>query len=309
MKFVYFGSSTFSKKTLEELITKGITPEVIVTKPDKPSGRGLKLTPTEVSIFADTKNISCIKPKSLLGKDIEQRLQRIDADFFIVADYGEIIPDSILSLPKVFPICVHPSLLPLYRGATPIEQAMIDGRNKTGVTIFKIVKEIDAGEIIAQVSVPITEEISFACLRDVLVKAGADLLEESVERIENKKCKLMKQDISKASFTHKLKKQDGKIDWSKKAIEIYNLVRACLEWPTTYTYYGESMLKVIEVEIVSRTSAEIPGEVISIDKSGICIATSENVIKLKRLKLQGKREMDAFSFACGQRIKAGERFG
>lgn len=309
MKFIYFGSSKFSKEILSGLWANKLIPSLIITKPDKPKGRGLKLASTEVSLFAQSKHILCVKPQFLEEPSLENLLGKEQADFFIVADYGKIIPASMLSLPKIFAICVHPSFLPFYRGSTPIERAIISGERQTGVTIFKINEKIDAGDIIIQKTISIEDDDNFFSLRYKLSQEGVRLLIEVIAKVKDNSYTLTPQDVNKATLTYKLKKTDGRIIWDNDAVKIHNFIRATLDWPTAYTHYNNLMLKVLATDVVSGMNTDSPGTVVDIDREGIYVATSKNTLKIKKLKPQGKKEMDAFSFACGHRIKAGDKFG
>ncbi len=308
MKFIYFGSSQFSEVALEGLYHKGYEPTLIVSKPDKPKGRGLKLSPTEVSQFAKSKKIPFVKPESLKKEGIKKILNKEQTDFFIVADYGEIIPKELLSLPSVFSLCIHPSLLPYYRGSTPIEETLINGDKKTGVTIFKMNERVDAGDIILQKTLNVNYEDDFFSLRGRLAKEGALLLIETIKKIESEEYSLNSQDERLATTTSKLKKEDGKIKWTNSSEDIRNLIRATLGWPSAYTFYQGMMIKILSADIIDSETVYSPGIIVSTDKDGICVATGKGILKIKKLKPQGKSEMDAWSFVCGHRLKNNELF-
>ncbi len=308
MKFIYFGSSWFSQIILRELYAQGYVPALIVSKPDKPKGRGLKLLPTEVSQFAQDKNIHLIKPVSLNGSDVGRTLSKERADFFIVADYGEIIPKNLLVIPKIFPLCFHPSLLPRYRGPAPIEAVLMNGEKKSGVTVFKMNQKVDAGDIISQKELTVGYEDDFFSLSQRLARKGALLLIETVDRIKAKDYFLTPQDENLATLTYKLNKESGRILWSNKAQDIRNLIRATVDWPSAYTYYRGATVKILVADIVDREASFLPGTIIDIDKEGIQVAAGKGALKIKKLKPQGKSEMSAWSFVCGYRVKAGELF-
>lgn len=307
LRFIYFGSSQFSKDILMGLYLKGFEPYLAVSKPDKPKGRHLHLEPTQVSSFAHSSKIPLIRPKFLKDEAIKQDLKGEEADLFIVADYGEIIPESVFKIPKVFSICVHPSLLPLYRGASPIETALRDGRDETGVTIFKINQQVDTGDIILQKKVPIAYEDDFFSLRKKLAKEGVSLLVEAIKKIMANDYTLIPQDDSKASSTHKLTKEGGLISWDSPAEQIRNLIRATLGWPSAYTYYKGQMIKVLAGEVIEESFEASPGMVLSTGKEGISVATAKGILCIKKLKPQDKPEMDAWSFVCGHKIGAGAK--
>ena len=308
MRFIYFGSSQFSKEILKGLCLKGYEPSLVVSKPDKPRGRGLHLVATEVSSFAKNSKIPLIKPQSLKNEPIERDLKKEEANFFIVADYGEIIPAKLLKIPKVFTLCVHPSLLPLYRGATPIENALKDGCSQTGVTIFKVNEKVDAGDILLQKEIPVVYEDDFFSLRRRLVKEGVFLLIEAIKKIEADNYSLRSQDDSKATSVSKLTKSDGLISWEKSAQQIRNLIRATLGWPSAYTYYKGQMIKILAADVVIQEDKNKPGTILNVDKEGICVVTSKGILKIKKLKPEGKSEMDAWSFVCGHKLEEGESF-
>ena len=307
-KFVYFGSSEFSQVVLRELCSKGFMPSLIVSKPDKPKGRGMKLLPTEVSLLASERNIPFIKPESLNGKNIKNLLYEKDADFFIVADYGKIIPSSLLSIPKCLALCVHPSLLPRYRGPAPIEFAIINDEKETGVTIFKINEQVDAGDIILQSKTAIEDKDNFFSLSKKLADNGAAILIEAIGRINNSDYTLTPQNESLVVLTYKLHKTDGKISWNHSALSIRNLIRATSGWPSAYTFYKDLMIKILDADITREESNVIPGTVVAINKLGIYVSASDNLLKITRIKPQGKKEMSAWAFVCGYRLKVGGQF-
>ena len=306
MKFIYFGSSQFSKIALEELCLNGYNPALIVSKPDKPKGRGLRLSPTKVSQFAKDKKIPFIKPSSLKKGEVKVILNKEQANFFVVADYGEIIPSDLLTLPSGFPLCIHPSLLPRYRGAAPIEETLMNGDKKSGVTIFKMNERVDAGDIILQKALTVGYDDDFFSLSEKLAKAGADVLIEAIKKIENNDYSLNPQDEKLATLTSKLKKEDGRISWENSAQNIRNLIRATLGWPSVYTFYQGMMIKILAADIADQETSNPPGVIVDTDKTGIYVATGKGVLKIKRLKPQGKSEMDAWSFVCGHQLKKNE---
>ena len=307
MKIVYFGSSEFSCIVLEGICRKGFMPSLIVSQPDRPKGRGLKVFPTKVSCFAQDNKIPVIKPSGFDEKTVG-RIRSEGADLFLVADYGKILPASLLSVPKIMSLCVHPSLLPKYRGSAPIDWAIINGEKETGVTIFKINEKVDSGEILLQEKVAIADSDDIFSLISKLADKGACLLIEAIVKIEHNNYSFTPQDENKVIFAPKLTKQDGRIDWNRSAIDIRNLVRATLGWPSAYTYYQDQLLKIVKTEVIEGSSDQVCGSIVKIDKQGISVATGSDVLLIKKVKPQGKKEMDAYSFVCGHKIKLGERF-
>lgn len=309
MSFVYFASSEFSKVILEGLYRQGVRPSLVVTKPDKPKGRGLKLSATEVSVFAKTKNIPQLKPQNLKQTDFLAALKKEAADFFLVVDYGNIIPQDVLSLPKQLVLGLHPSLLPKYRGPAPIEYALLKGETETGLTIFKVDSQVDAGDIILQKTVGIDSNDDYYSLSRRLAYEGVNFLIEGLAKIKSNSYKLLQQDETKVSHTAKFKKGDGEIDWNQPADKIRNLIRAIIAWPCAYTYYKGLRFKVIKADLDSTLGPNQPGEIVEVKPEGISVATSEGFLTISRIQPQGKNFMDAWAFVAGHRVKVGERFG
>ncbi|UCC95845.1 MAG: methionyl-tRNA formyltransferase [Candidatus Omnitrophota bacterium] len=308
MKFVYFGSSRFSCTVLEYLYLGGFIPTLIISQPDKPKGRGLKVGPTEVSSFAAENDISLIRPRSLKDSAIHEQLQNTQADFLIAADYGKILPVSILSLPQKLPLGLHPSLLPQYRGPAPVNWALLNCEKMTGITVFKINEKVDSGEIILQKKIAIEERDNIFSLTETLAKEGARLLRETIKLVMEGNHTLTPQDESLASFAPKLRKDDGRISWKTDASRIINLIKATLGWPSAYTYLQDKSIKILDADVIDMAADVEPSTIVKIDREGICVVTSRRVLRIKRLKPEGKKDMDAWAFACGHRIKVGDKF-
>ncbi|MCM8824514.1 MAG: methionyl-tRNA formyltransferase [Candidatus Omnitrophica bacterium] len=308
MRIVYFGSSEFSKIVLERIYNRGRVPIIVVSVPDKCAGRHLKLKPTPVKVFSKSCSLEVITPENLDDSNFVNLLRGMNIDLFVVVGFGKIIPRSLLMIPKIMPIALHPSLLPLYRGASPINWAIIKGESKTGVTVFKVNETIDRGEIILQEEVLIEDNDDSLTLSLKLANMGSNLLLRSISAIEENRFSLKPQDESKATFAPKLKKIDGRICWDKDANSIRNLVRGIKDWPQAYTCYKGKMLKILEVEVEKEDFSLEPSTVVKVEKNGIYVATGKGIIKIIRLKPEGKREMLAGDFICGYRIKVGDNF-
>ena len=308
MKIVYFGSSDFSLTILENLVRSNFVPALIVSQPDKPKGRGLSSCPTEVSEFARKANIPLIKPVSLKNIEIINELKSLEADLFVIADYGKILPDSLLSVAKIASLGVHPSLLPIYRGPAPINWVLINGDKETGVTIFKMDEGLDTGDIVLQKKITINDNDNASTLHEKLAIEGGNVLIETIRSLQKNSCVFRPQDEAFSSFAPKLKKEDGKIKWNLEAEHIRNLIRATLGWPSAYTYYKNKMIKIIDSEVSFEFIKHKPSIIVSIDKKGIGVATGRNILKIKRLKPEGKKEMDAYSFVIGHKLVVGDKF-
>ncbi len=262
---------------------------------------------TVVGEFAKENKIPLLLPSSLKGESFYKEISAEAIDFFILADYGKILPLSLLNIPKL-PIAVHPSLLPRYRGPAPINWVLINGESRTGVTIFKMNEHLDAGEIILQESVPISPEDDAITLRKKLAYQSIDTLLKALGLILKGNFSFTPQDEAQATFAPRFKKSDAQVNWEKDAFSLVCLVRGLAGWPQAYTYYHGQQIKILEVEAIAEDTIQAPSTIVRIDREGIYVATKKGLLKIKRLKPAGKREMSAYAFVLGRRIKEGERF-
>ena len=308
IRYIYFGSSRFSRIILEGLRQKDLPPQAVVTRPDKPKGRGLKTQPTEISLMAKAYEWQCLKPVSLKDSSFQEILPSFNADFFLIADYGAIIPETLITIPKIMALCVHPSLLPVYRGASPIESSLLNGDASTGVTIFKVNERVDAGDILLQQAVSVEEDDDHCSLLEKTASVGVTLLSKALDLAVQGRTRFVVQDEAKARQTHKINKSDASIIWQEKAFKTHNKIRAFCTWPKAYTFYKGKLIQIISSEIVLMQSQSRPGEVVKIGKDGVYVACGENALKIKSLKPEGKKEMSAWAFVCGHHLKEGELF-
>jgi len=308
MKIIYFGSSTFSRGVLAALCGQGVTPSLVISQPDRPKGRGLTLTPTQISAYASNLRLALLKPDSLSEATLTRRLTDEAADFFVVADYGKIIPDQLLRLPKFFFLCAHPSLLPAYRGSSPIQRALINADTLTGSTIFRVNSKIDSGEILASQTYQISPWDDALSLTQALAVQSGNLLAQVMKQVMAGEYSLSAQEEAKATYAPKLVKEDGRIDWSKDAIMVNNLVRAMAGWPAASTTFKGKVLKVLSGEPLASDAGAAAGTLVALAKDGLDIACGKGLFKLKRLIPEGKRDMDAHAFAIGYGVKVGDRF-
>lgn len=304
MKIVFFGNDNFGIPCLITLKRK-YEISCVITAPDRPKGRGLKVSPTPVKEWAVTNGIDVYQPE-IFDEDFILKLKKIEPDFIILISYGKILPPSILNIPKITSINVHPSLLPKYRGPAPIEWALINGEKETGITIIKMDEKIDTGEIILQEKVEILPSDNAFTLKNKLSYLAQEVLVKGIE-IYLKERKTYPQ-IGEVSYAPKLKKEDGLIKWEKDAEKIYNLIRGVIVWPGAYTYIefptGKKLLKIYKAEI-----GEIdgnfgkPGEIIKIEKDYIEVACGKGTIKIKELQIEGRNRMNVSQFLCGYQEK------
>ena len=305
MRFIYFGSAKFSCAVLEALRGAGFVPALVVSQPDRPKGRHLALSPTAVSAYAREKKFPLLTPDSIKTPEFIEQISGQRVDFLIVVDYGRILPQAILDSATRLPVALHPSFLPKYRGAAPLNQALLNGDAETGVTLFKMSAAMDAGPIIAQASYAVQENDDVNSLSEILAEKGAALL---VELLAGGKPALTEQNEALATYTTKLKKEDGLIHWEKSAREIKNLVRAVANWPVAYTFYRGHKVQVTAVECRNQEFYLEYGVVQGISADGIDVTTGCGLLRIKSVKPEGKNLMPAQAFSLGHKLKIGDRF-
>ena len=304
MKIIFFGSDDFAQHHLEQLLGSSYQVAVIITQPDKPKGRSLRVEPSPIKVCAQKNNIPVMQPQKIKDEAFIDELKRIGADFFIVIAYGKILPQGLLDLPKKAAVNVHASLLPKYRGAAPINWAIINGEKETGVSIIKMSAELDAGDILSQSKMKISDDDTALTLREKMKNEGAELLLQTIKTFE--KIVPAAQNPKEVSFAPKLTKELGKIDWRKEAQTIHNLVRGLQPWPSAYTVYQNKLLKILSSEVVDGSWPDKrPGEVVEILQKGFIIKTKQQGLLIKDVHLEASKPMDANSFIRGHRLDAG----
>jgi len=309
MKLVFFGSDDFAVANLEALVHSKHKVLACVTQPDKKKGRHLELGISPVKEFALKNKIAVLQPSVLKDSNLIQSLKDYNADIFVVIAYGKFLPEEILSLPKTFCINVHASLLPKYRGAAPINWAVINGETTTGISVIKVNESMDAGDIIGQKEVKIEPEDTSITLRLKIATAAAPFLLETLEKIESKTYTLTKQSENAVTLAPKLTKSHGLIDWQKSAVEIHNLVRGLLPWPAAFTKFNKEILKILDAKPFDEDPGKFSaGDVVGISKNGIAVATGKGVLQIYKVHLEASKPMDAKSFVAGHKIGIGFKF-
>jgi len=300
------GTPEPAKKCLEALINAREEIVAVITQPDRPKGRGLKLTPSSVKETAIHYNIPVFQPEKIKDKDAVELIRGYKPDLIVVVAYGKILPKEMIDIPKLGTINVHASLLPKYRGAAPVQRALLNGEKFTGITVMKVIEELDAGDIILQESIPIYETDNTATLTEKLFKLGAQLLVKAVSQIKNGKAKYIKQDEKMVSFAPTLKKEDGIIDWRKKASEISGQIRGFNPWPSAYTYYKGKILRIIKAEQMVREGCP-EGKVIEIIKNrGFIVGACDGALLITDVQAESGRKMSAWEFISGHELNVGD---
>jgi methionyl-tRNA formyltransferase len=309
MKIVFFGSPESAVYSLKKIIDLGHGIELIVTQPDRPFGRGKKVMPSPVKRMAQMLSIPVHQPEKI-RKDtlLLEKLDSLSPDLNVVVAYGQIIPPSIIYLPRYNSINLHFSLLPKYRGAAPVNWSILNGDKITGVSIFQLNEKMDQGDILATQKLEIFPGEYADELETRLAAVGADLLCKTIEHIDS--LPRIKQDHAQATLAPLLKKEDGKIDWTKKAIEIDRKIRAFTPWPSAFTFLGHKRIKVIKGKNLDRPLQGCePGEIIDVDKTGINVCCGHNSsYKVEELQPEGKKAMNAYAFSLGTQINPGTKF-
>lgn len=313
MKIVYMGTPDFAVNPLHALAEAGYEVAGVITQPDKPKGRGKTMLPTPVKEEAMKHRFPVYQPVKVRDPEFLQVLEKLDPDIIVVAAFGQIIPKSILELPKYGCINIHASLLPKYRGAAPIQQAVIDGEKESGVTIMRMGTGLDTGDMISKIVVPIAKDETGGTLFDKLAEAGAKLLVETLPHIFDGTAVYEKQpEESPTPYAGMITKQMGLINFGKSAAELERLVRGLNPWPSAFTFWNGKTLKVWESFVVKSEEAGAeksePGTVVKTDKKGIYVACGEDVLVLSQVQLEGKKRMDADAFLRGCHIETGSRF-
>ena len=307
IKVVFMGTPEFAVPPLKKLIEEGYDVKLVVTQPDRPAGRGKKLTPPPVKVVAEKAGIPVYQPEKVKeNEELKRKLSEINPDVIVVAAYGKILPKWLLDLPKYGTINIHASLLPKYRGASPIQWALLNGEEETGVTVMKVIPKLDAGDIISQRKVKIEKEDNAQTLHDKLSKVGAELLSETLPLYISGKLKPVPQKEEEATYCPQISKEMGRIDWNESAERIFNKIRAFTPWPSAYTTFKGKRLKILKAEPVKGIGK--PGEVVKADRE-LIVATGSGALKIERLKPEGKKEISGEEFIRGYRVKVGDFFG
>lgn len=305
MKIVYMGTPDFAVAPLEALIGAGHEVTAVVTQPDKQKGRGKEIQMMPVKECALRHNIPVFQPVKIREASAVAELSGYPADVFVIAAFGQILSEEILSMPKFGCINIHASLLPAYRGAAPIQWAVINGETESGVTIMQMDKGVDTGDMLCSKKVAIDRKETGASLHDKLMAAGAELIVEALPRIERGELTPKAQDDSLSSHAPRLSKSMGLIDWKRDAAEIERLVRGLNSWPSAYTFYRGKTLKIWDADVADGEKTEDPGSVVRVEKDFFDVATGREFLRIRSLQLEGKKRMSVKDFLLGYEIKPG----
>lgn len=303
MKFVFLGTPEFGAIILEGLVNSGYNPDLVITAPDKPVGRKQVITPPPVKITAEKYGLRVFQSDSL--DSLKREIEKLSPDLMITAAYGKILSKEILELPKFGCLNVHPSLLPKYRGASPVQAAILNGDEETGVTIFLMDERIDRGKIVSSAKYPASNVAVYEELMNGLAKLGVKLLADTIPKWIAGEINAISQDESKASYAKTVKKEDGKIDWQKSAQIIERQVRAFHQWPGSYSFWEsgnrKKRIKIKKAGIADFSVDETyrNGETFLCPRGRICVKCGEDVLTVLELQLEGKNQMSYKEFLKG----------
>ena len=320
MRIVFMGTPDFAAETLKALLQSGEEIAAVVTQPDKPVGRKAILQPSPVKVLAEEAGVPVLQPRRVRDEEAIDALRAIAPDLIVVAAFGQIIPKEILEMPPLGCVNVHASLLPKYRGAAPIQWALLDGEEETGITLMRMDEGLDTGDILAVRTVPVTGEDTGGSLFDKMASAGAKLLLENLEALKTQSLTPQPQpEESPTAYARMIKKEDGRIDWTREAAWIERQIRAMSPWPSAFTSLNGKNCKILRSHLVlpDETNTEehdtifadaSAGTIVSADPQGIRVRTGKGILCVTELQLEGKKALPAADFLRGHPLGKGDTF-
>jgi methionyl-tRNA formyltransferase len=307
MVVVFFGTPQFAVPTLRHLLDSSHVVRGVVTQPDRPRGRGQKVTEGPVKALAAERGLPVFQPDRLRDPAVEAVLRDWQPDLGVVAAYGKIIPETLLQIPRFGMINVHASLLPKYRGAAPVHRAVIDGEPVTGVTIMRVVKQLDAGAMFAKVTRPIGPDETSDVVEHDLAELGAALLVTVVDQIAAGTAREEPQDDAASTYAPRLTKEEGLVDWTLPARAIHDRVRGLYPWPHAYTYLDGTRLILLKTRVEDGRRDAVPGTVVAVTRDAIHVATGDGGVAIEGVQPEGKRAMTTRDYLAGRALQPGAR--
>lgn len=313
MKVVFMGTPDFAVPSLEALIAEGHDVQAVVTQPDRPAGRGQKVKMSSVKTAALNHRLPVLQPIRVSEVDFIEKLRSINPDVIVVTAFGQKIPQEILSLPKYGCVNVHGSLLPKYRGASPINWAIIDGNTVTGITTMLMDAGWDTGDILLQAELPISSDDTAGTLHDKLAELGAKVLLDTLKGLEAGTVRPKPQDHSAATYVRMLKKEDAELDWDQPPKRVVDFVRGMQPWPVAYTFFGDRLVKIWKCKVLDNQQIPdeeslVPGTVFGSDDQCIFVAVRGGAVGILELQPENGRRMTGRDFLNGYHVSCGDRF-
>lgn len=299
LKIIFAGTPAFAVPSLQTLIDSRHEVVAVYTQPDRPAGRGQQLQSSPIKQLAQAHNIPIYQPRTLRDPNVQEEMRALSVDLMVVVAYGLLLPEAVLAIPRLGCVNVHPSLLPRWRGAAPIQRSIAAGDTVSGVTIMQLDAGMDTGPILKQASHPLAGDESSADLHDFFAQMGAQLLVETIDGLAAQRIKAVKQDDHLATHANKIQKEEAIINWQKSANEIACLVRAFNPWPVVNTTLNDMTLRIWSAKAVMQTAEEAPGVLVSVDREGFSVATGDGLLKVLSVQVPGKKQMSATEFARG----------
>ena len=307
LRVIFMGTPEFALSSLEALYNhSGVELLLVVTRPDAPQGRGLKLVESPVKHLAENLRIPVSTPSKINDPEFVKSLQDLKPDLILTAAFGLFLGSAILKIPQSGCLNIHASILPKYRGASPIQRAIINGESETGLTVFRIVKEMDAGDILMQEKLSISSDETAGELHDRLGRLASVVTQKTIDAVLSGKETYTPQAHEKATFAPKLKKEDGHINWDQEAKDVFNQIRGVTPWPGAYGSYQGSRLKFHRTRVLEADQTFQAGTIIKADNAGICVGCRKGQIVIDELQMAGGRLLRAQEFLCGHNIKPGD---
>lgn len=308
LRIIFMGTPDFAAANLAALLAGPDTVVAVVSQPDRAKGRGKKVSPPPTKVLAEEAGIPILQPVKIKTEEFRNGLLSYQPDLIVVAAYGRILPQSLLELAPMGCINVHGSLLPHYRGAAPIQWAVINGETETGVTIIQMDQGMDTGDMLLKASIPIDPKETAGGLMEKLATLGGKILLQAIKGLKEGAITPVPQDHSQATMARVLQKEDGHIDWRLSAKEIECLIRGLDPWPSAFSFLQGHRLRLFSPEVVYLESAAQPGTILQADRRGMLIACGRNALQIQELQPEGKKRMTAESFCCGNPIAPGTIF-
>ncbi len=309
MKIVFMGTSDFAVPSLTKIIESQYELVAVVTQPDRPRGRGNKFIPSAVKEIALNHNLPVYQPERIKAEDAIETVRSWEADLIVVVSYGQIIPQDILDYPRLGCINVHASLLPRFRGAAPIQRAIMAGEEVSGITTMAMDAGLDTGDIILQIPLPIDPDMDHGEYEQLLAQAGADLLIDTLAILRSGSFPRKKQDSSKASYAHMISREEEEIKWQESASKIHNQIRGLSPRPAAYSSYQGKRFKIYQSQVFDAVNSGEIGEIVEIDPSGFIVQSASGQLLIKELQLEGKKRMPCSEFLKGFKLQVGDILG
>ncbi len=308
LRIIFMGTPDFAVPALQALVDGPDQVVAVVCQPDRPRGRGRKLTPPPAKVCAEAAGIPVLQPASIRTDTFHETVRELGPDLIVVAAYGKILPGSLLHLPPMGTINVHGSLLPKYRGAAPIQWAVINGETETGVTIMQMDEGMDTGDILLPVKIAIEEDDTAGTMFDKLARLGGEALVRAIALLKEGRLAPIPQDDSLATEAPMLKKEMGHLDWSRDARSLHCLIRGLDPWPSAYTFLDGRRFRLFRPAVVRGEVSRPPGTICRADRDGLLIATGRDHLLIREIQPEGRKRMDVQALLCGGTINAGDRF-